>query len=51
LNNATFPYLLELANRGIKGASNAIREGVNTYEGHIVYKAVAESQGKPWKAM
>lgn len=54
LNNATFPYLLELANRGLKGAcehSNAIREGVNTYHGHIVYQAVAESQGKPWKAM
>src|SRR5487761_2088543 len=44
LNNATFPYLLELANRGLKGAcdhSNAILEGVNTYDGHIVYQAVA----------
>jgi alanine dehydrogenase len=54
LNNATFPYLLELANRGLKGAcehSNAIREGVNTFEGNIVYAAVAESQGKPWKTM
>jgi alanine dehydrogenase len=51
LNNATFPYLLELANRGIKGASKALREGVNTYEGHIVYQAVAESQGKPWKSL
>ncbi|HTB13931.1 MAG TPA: alanine dehydrogenase [Bryobacteraceae bacterium] len=51
LNNATFPYLLELANRGIKGASAALREGVNTYEGHIVYQAVAESQGKPWKSL
>ena len=41
LNNATFPYLLELANRGLKGAcehSNAIREGVNTFDGHIVYQ-------------
>ncbi|MGA3188729.1 MAG: alanine dehydrogenase [Bryobacteraceae bacterium] len=51
LNNATFPYLLELANRGIKGASSAIREGVNTYEGHIVYQAVAESQGKPFRSL
>jgi len=24
---------------------------VNTYEGHIVYQAVAESQGKPWKSL
>ena len=51
LNNATFPYLLELATRGIKGASIAIREGVNTYEGHIVYQAVAESQGKPFRSL
>lgn len=51
LNNATFPYLLELANKGIKGASKALLEGVNTCDGHIVYAAVAESQGKPWKAM
>ncbi len=52
LNNATFPYLLELANRGLEGAvahSAAIREGVNTYKGHITYAAVAESQGKAWK--
>jgi alanine dehydrogenase len=54
LNNATFPYLLDLANRGLEGAvahSNAIREGVNTYKGHVVYPAVAESQGRPWKDM
>jgi alanine dehydrogenase len=54
LNNATFPYLLELANKGLEGAceaSNAIREGVNTYQGDIVYAAVAESQGKKWKEL
>jgi alanine dehydrogenase len=54
LNNATFPYLLDLANRGLEGAvahSNAIREGVNTYQGHVVYQAVAESQGKKWKEL
>jgi len=58
LNNATFPYLLELANRGLEGAcagssavAAAIREGVNTYQGHITYRAVAESQGRPWKGL
>ncbi len=54
LNNATFPYLLELANKGLEKAvehSNAIREGVNTYQGHVVYPAVAESQDKPWKEL
>ena len=52
LNNATFPYLLELANHGLEGACSrnpAIREGVNTYQGHIVYRAVAESQGREWR--
>ncbi|MBV8841175.1 MAG: alanine dehydrogenase [Bryobacterales bacterium] len=50
LNNATFPYLMELANNGLENAcrqSRAIYEGVNTYQGHVVYPAVAESQGRP----
>lgn len=52
LNNATFPYLMTLANKGLEAAcesSNAIREGVNTYQGEVVYPAVAESQGRKWK--
>jgi alanine dehydrogenase len=51
LNNATFPYLMELAQRGLEDAcrhNRAIYEGVNTYHGQVVYEAVAESQGKPW---
>jgi alanine dehydrogenase len=54
LTNATFPYLLELANRGLKGACEhhaAIREGVNTFNGQVTYAGVAESQGRAWKAM
>ncbi|HUS04764.1 MAG TPA: hypothetical protein VMZ52_00595, partial [Bryobacteraceae bacterium] len=54
LTNATFPYLLQLANKGLKNAcqeSQAIREGVNTYAGNIVYPAVAESQSRPWKPL
>jgi len=54
LNNATFPYLLELANLGLEKAcekSPALREGVNTYKGQVVYPAVAESQGKKWKEL
>jgi len=49
LTNATFPYLLELANRGLAGAceqNHAIRQGVNTYRGHVTYPGVAESQGR-----
>ncbi|BDC51911.1 alanine dehydrogenase [Bryobacterales bacterium F-183] len=52
LNNATNPYVLTLANKGLEAAcegSAAICEGVNTYEGHIVYPAVAESQGRAWR--
>jgi len=51
LTNATAPYLLALANKGLKLAceqSTAIREGVNTYQGHITHAGVAESQRKPW---
>jgi alanine dehydrogenase len=50
LTNATVPYLLALANKGLEGAceaSRAIAEGVNTYNGAITYPAVAKSQGKP----
>ncbi|MDX2182180.1 MAG: alanine dehydrogenase [Bryobacteraceae bacterium] len=50
LTNATFPYMLQIANKGLAGAcheSPAIAEGVNTYAGHVVYPAVAESQGRP----
>ena len=52
LTNATFPYVLQLAGRGFALAvdrSDAIRQGVNTYRGHITYQAVAESQGRPYK--
>lgn len=54
LTNATAPYLMALANHGLEEAcrlSEAIRQGVNTYRGHITYPAVAESQGKPWKRL
>lgn len=54
LTNATFPYVLQLANKGLQKAcqdSPAIAEGVNTYEGQVTYPAVAESQGRAWKAL
>ncbi len=54
LTNATVPYLLTLANKGLERAcqeSNAIKEGVNTYRGEITYGAVAESQGKEWREL
>ncbi|HEY4046041.1 MAG TPA: alanine dehydrogenase [Acidobacteriaceae bacterium] len=51
LTNATFPYVLRLAQLGASEAIKSdagIREGVNTYAGQVTYKAVAESQGKSW---
>lgn len=54
LTNATIPYLLILANKGLEraaGESSAIREGVNTYRGEITCAAVAESQGKLWREL
>ena len=51
LTNATFPYLFKIAERGLAAACRstpAIAEGVNTYQGHVVYPAVAESQGRGW---
>jgi alanine dehydrogenase len=54
LTNATIPYLLQIANQGLEQAcekSPAIAEGVNTYQGHITYPGVAESQNRPWKEL
>ncbi|HWB83630.1 MAG TPA: alanine dehydrogenase [Bryobacteraceae bacterium] len=51
LTNATFPYLLELANRGLEGACEkhpSLREGVNTYNGYVTHAGVARSQDRQW---
>src|SRR5438270_4947672 len=50
LTNATFPYVMKLAQMGAVAAIKAdhgIKEGVNTYKGEITYAAVADSQKKP----
>ena len=54
LTNATFPYLLDLANHGLEGACErhaALREGVNTYNGHVTHRGVAASQNRQWRAL
>lgn len=46
LTNATLPYALKLANKGLIKAiksSEALAKGVNTCHGHLVSKAVSES--------
>ncbi len=52
LTNATFPYVLKLANEGAEAAIRSdagIGEGVNTYAGTLTYQAVADSQHREWK--
>ncbi len=47
LTNATFPYLLELANKGLERACSenpGLCAGVNVWRGSVVYPGVAESQ-------
>ena len=51
LSNATLPYAEKLARLGplaaIK-ADPALALGVNTYAGHLTYKAVADALGLPY---
>jgi alanine dehydrogenase len=48
LSNATLPYGLELADRGLDGAIDAnpaLAKGVNVYDGRLTQKGVAEALG------
>jgi alanine dehydrogenase len=50
LNNATRPFVLALADKGIRDALNAdehLRNGLNVYDGAVTCRAVAEAQGLP----
>jgi alanine dehydrogenase len=48
LSNATLPYVLALAKKGLWQAvadDPALLKGVNTYQGHVTYQAVAATFG------
>lgn len=48
LTNVTVPYALQIANRGVKEAllgNEPLQKGLNTYNGHVTYEAVAKDQG------
>jgi len=52
LTNATLPYVQKLANLGVSRAVRsdpALCEGLNVFEGHVTYRAVADSQGVPFR--
>lgn len=51
LNQATKPFILELANKGYKKAlleDAHLRNGLNVYRGHITYEGLARDLNKPY---
>ena len=53
LTNATLPYVLELAERGVDealGADPGLRKGLNVSDGEIMHPAVAEALELPARA-
>lgn len=54
LTNNTVPYALQIANKGFIKAcldNPALKLGLNTVDGHVVYEAVADAQGLPYVAV
>lgn len=52
LNNATLPFVIELANKGVDKALSEnvhLRNGLNIYKGHVTYQAVAEALNYPYR--
>ena len=53
LNNATLPFVLQLANRGVSEALRSdvhLGNGLNVANGHIVHETVAADLGMPYVA-
>jgi alanine dehydrogenase len=53
LTNVTLKYAMDLANKGFDRALSddpALMMGLNTYQGHVTHKAVAEALNMPFKA-
>ncbi len=54
LTNATFRYVMKIASMGVEQAidfSKPLADGVNTYHGFVTHPGVAESQGRPLRAL
>lgn len=53
LTNATLPYALKLANKGMDAVkeNKALSKGVNTFKGHLTYEAVATSLDLQYKSL
>ena len=53
LNNATLPFTIALAQKGAEGAmkdDKHLLAGLNVYKNTLTYKAVADTQGLPFKS-
>ena len=51
LNNATLPFIIELANKGARQAcadNVHLRNGLNVHAGHVTYKPVADGFNLPY---
>ena len=51
LTNVTVPYALQIANKGYKQAcleNETLKKGLNTINGYVVYKAVADEQQREY---
>lgn len=54
LNNATFPFVLALANKGLSRAlldDCHLMDGLNIHQGHVTNRAVAKSQERPYQSV
>ncbi|MGF7030393.1 alanine dehydrogenase [Paenibacillus mucilaginosus] len=54
LTNVTITYALEIAGKGVTRAlygNPPLKLGVNTYQGHVTYPAVAEAVGLPYTGL
>jgi alanine dehydrogenase len=53
LCNVTLPWVLEIADRGVEAAARDLRpvaRAINTYQGEVTNRAVAETYGLPFSA-
>jgi alanine dehydrogenase len=51
LTNATMPYVVQLANRGVAGAvadDPGLKSGINVFDGRVTYEPVADAAGLPY---
>lgn len=54
LTNVTIPYAVQIANKGVEQAlkeSRPLARGVNVFDGHVTYEAVAQDLDLPFRSL